>query len=392
MPRRNLTAKILVAVGVTVAVVIAIYTYFVIRVQSAWWHERFQAQNLINASLVHEYINGVMLSDRHLEVQGFLQGLKRSGEIERGRIIKPDGSVVFSTDTQEVGRVTMTLPPELFGEGRVVHGERHEPGDQVAVAMRPVGRLASCRVCHENDPPLLGAIVLEKSLAPAEASIAANRNLMIAYGVVISVLVGIVLWLLIVRLVTQPVSSLLQRMQQVRAGDLRARAPVESHDEIGELAVNFNSMVQSLETATRELRESHEKQLQQAGKLASIGELASSIAHEIRNPLAGIGAAVEVLAEGDRQEPEREIVHEIRRQVRRLNTTLRELLDFARQREPELVACDAQELVRPMLALLRPDAQKNRIELAESYAPELPPLWADPQQVQQALLNLLLNA
>ena len=53
MLRRSLTAKVLVAVGVTVAVVIAIYTYFVIRVQSVWWHERTQAQNVIAATLVH---------------------------------------------------------------------------------------------------------------------------------------------------------------------------------------------------------------------------------------------------------------------------------------------------------------------------------------------------
>ena len=76
MFRRNLTAKILLAVGITVAVVIAIYTYFVIRVQSAWWHERTQAQSLIATSLIHEYLSGVMLSDRHEEVQGFLEKLK----------------------------------------------------------------------------------------------------------------------------------------------------------------------------------------------------------------------------------------------------------------------------------------------------------------------------
>jgi len=114
MFRRNLTSKILLAVGVTVAVVIAIYTYFVIRVQSAWWHERTQAQNLIATSLIHEYLNGVMLSDRHEEVQGFLEKLKASDEIWRGRLIKPDGTVVFSTDTQEVQRAVMTVPAGLF--------------------------------------------------------------------------------------------------------------------------------------------------------------------------------------------------------------------------------------------------------------------------------------
>ena len=391
MLRRSLTGKILVAVGVTVAVVIAIYTYFVIRVQSAWWHERTQAQNLIAASMIHEYLNGVMLSERHQEVQRFLLKMQKSDEISCGRIIKPDGSVVFSTETQEVGHAVMNMPGELFGEGRVVQGVRTENGQRLAVAMRPVANSESCRKCHAADQLYLGAIITERSMSPAEASIAGNRNLLIVYGIVIFVLVGVVLWLLIVRLVSQPVRSLLAQMRRVERGDLTARAEAQRPDEIGELARDFNAMVRSLQTAKHALDESHDKQMQQASKLASIGELASGIAHEIRNPLAGIGAAVEVLAE-NHNGPEGEIVHEIRRQITRLNSTLRELLDFARQREPEIAPCAVAQLVRPMLALVRPDAQKYHITIIEDLPADLPPISADDGQAQQALLNVLLNA
>jgi signal transduction histidine kinase len=391
--RRNLTAKMLVAVGVTVAVVIAIYTYFVIRVQSAWWHERTQAQNLITASLVHEYLNGVMLSDRHEEVQGFLEKLKGSDEIWRGRLIKPDGTVVFSTDTQEVQRAVMVMPPELFTGNHVLQGSRLEDGQRLSVVMQPVLNSESCQRCHDPKSAVIGAIVVEKSFTPAEASVASNRNLLIVYGFVIFILVGVVLWLLIVRFVTQPVGNLLEQMRQVQAGNLKARAATETRDEIGELAGGFNAMVQSLDDATRELEASHEKQIQQAGKLASIGELASGIAHEIRNPLAGIGAAVEVLSEENNLNGQRaEIVGEVRRQITRLNTTLRDLLDFARQREPEIAPCSVGELIKPMLALVRPDAQKYHIAIVEDYTSELPLILADSAQVQQALLNVLLNA
>jgi signal transduction histidine kinase len=388
MLRRSLTGKILVAVGVTVAVVIAIYTYFVIRVQSAWWHERTQAQNLIAATLVHEYLNGVMLSDRHEEVQRFLMELKASDEIWRGRIIRPDGRVVFSTDTQEIQRVVMKVPEELFREGRVLQGER----DRLAVAMRPVPNNPSCRKCHDAGQPFNGAIVTERSMAPAEAAIASNRNLLIVYGVLIFVLVGIVLWLLIVRLVSQPVRDLLKQMRRVERGDFSARAEAQRPDEIGELARDFNAMVRSLDAAKRELHESHEKQMQQASKLASIGELASGIAHEIRNPLAGIGAAVEVLGEREAALATGEITVEIRRQIKRLNTMLCSLLDFARQREPEIAPCDVAGIVRPMLALVRPDAQKSHIEIVEELPQDLPAIRADAGQAQQALLNVLLNA
>ena len=392
MFRRNLTAKILVAVGVTVAMVIAIYTYFVIRVQSAWWHERTQAQNVIAASLIHEYLNGVMLSDRHEEVQGFLLKMKNSDEIWRARLIKLDGTVVFSTDTQEIQRATMTVPPELFAENRILQGTRIENNQRLSVVMRPVLNSPSCQRCHEANVAAIGAIVAEKSLAPAEASVASNRNLLIVYGIVIFVLVGIVLWLLIVRLVTQPVSNVLEQMRKVQTGNLGARATVETKDEVGELAVGFNAMVQSLDNATRELEESHEKQIQQAGRLASVGELVSGVAHEIRNPLAGIGAAVEVLAEESNPGGQRtEIVAEIRRQIARLNRTLHELLEFSRLRDPEFAACDVHGFIRPMLALVRSDAQKFHITIEERFAADLPNIFADAGQMEQAILNILLN-
>jgi signal transduction histidine kinase len=381
------------AVGVTVAVVIAIYTYFVIRLQSVWWRERTQAQTVISAAMVQKYIEGVMLSDRHQEVQQFLEELQQSQEIARGRIIKPDGRIIFSTERKEIQSLYQQTPADLFADNRTLHGRREENGQQFAIAMLPVLNQPRCHHCHGAADRYLGAIVLERSMAPAEAAIVSNRNLLIFYGVVIFALVGGVLWLLIVRFVTQPVSNLLQQMRRVQKGDLRARAIAESADEIGELTQGFNSMVISLETTTDELHASHEKQIQQASKLASIGELASGIAHEIRNPLAGIGAAVEVMAEDAGNNGKyAEVVAEMRKQVSRLNTTLHELLDFARQREPEIAPCDARNLIKPMLALVRPDAQKQHVEIVEHYAPDLPLMCGDTQQVQQVILNIALNA
>lgn len=391
MLRRSLTAKVLVAVGATVAVVIAIYTYFVIRVQSTWWHERTQAQTLISATMVQKYLEGVMLSDRHAEVQEFLEELQRSRDIESGRILDPTGRVVFSTATQEINRATFPTPPELYDAPGILQGTRRDANETVALTIVPIQNRPACAQCHDPAQRHLGAIVIEKSMAQAQANIATNRNLLIAYGAVIFLLVAVVLWLLIVRLVSQPVGELVSQMRRVEAGDLTARAAAGRTDEIGELERGFNGMVASLETAQRDLAESHQRQIQQASKLATVGELAAGIAHEIRNPLAGIGAAVEVLGES-RNGEHAEIIQEIRHQVKRLNTTLSDLLEFARFREPAMAPCDLADIVQRTLALIRPDAQKHRIEIRVELPADLPGLRADAAQLQQALLNLLLNA
>jgi len=88
----------------------------------------------------------------------------------------------------------------------------------------------------------------------------------------------------------------------------------------------------------------------------------------------------------------REIVHEIRHQIQRLNATLRDLLDFARTREPQIEPCLVRDLVKPMLGLVRSDAQKAGLRIVEDFVADLPPIDADAKQIQQALLNVLLNA
>jgi hypothetical protein len=107
-----------------------------------------------------------MLSDRHEEVQGFLERLKGTDEIWRGRLIKPDGTVVFSTDTQEVQRAVMTVPPELFTEKQVLQGTRVEDGQRLSVVMRPVLNSVSCQRCHDPKAAAIGPSSWKNRLRP----------------------------------------------------------------------------------------------------------------------------------------------------------------------------------------------------------------------------------
>ena len=146
-------------------------SYFVIRVQGAWWQERTQGQTIITATMVREYLNGVMLSQRHEEVTGFLNQLVRSDDIVRGRVIRPDGTVVFSTATQEIHRVSLHVPAELFQDDRILQGTRTENAERYAMAIAPVRNLQNCQQCHDARAPFLGAIVIEKSLEIGRAHV-----------------------------------------------------------------------------------------------------------------------------------------------------------------------------------------------------------------------------
>jgi len=128
-------------------------------------------------------------------------------------------------------------------------------------------------------------------------------------------------------------------------------------------------------------------------RLAAVGELAAQVAHEIKNPLAGIRGACEILSAGYRNgDPKNEMAVEVIRQVDRLNRTVEELLLFARPKELHPSPTNIHEVLDRTLGVLLEDPRTHGIEVVRRYADPMPILRVDPQQIEQVLFNVLLNA
>jgi PAS domain S-box-containing protein len=139
-------------------------------------------------------------------------------------------------------------------------------------------------------------------------------------------------------------------------------------------------------------REHIRDELSRRESLAAIGEMAAAVAHEIKNPLAGIGGAVQVIRRGfPKDDPRVEVVEEIQSQVRRLDRTLRDLLTFARPTHARLGQLDLEEFSARILRVLAEEPVLKRHEI-EVEIPEGMLVRADPQLLENILLNLLLNA
>ncbi len=140
------------------------------------------------------------------------------------------------------------------------------------------------------------------------------------------------------------------------------------------------------------MRRLHQLELAQTEHLASLGEIAAGLAHEIKNPLAGIAAVLEVLAGsfGDATEA-RELMSEVQQQVVRIRSIVDELLNYARPRPPALVPGDLNEAVARAVQFALPRAQLRQLRL--TFLPrQLPELEHDPEQIQRMVLNLVMNA
>ncbi len=158
------------------------------------------------------------------------------------------------------------------------------------------------------------------------------------------------------------------------------------------LTARYRDTATSLEMANRELRDSQE-QLRRADRLSALGEIAAGLAHEIRNPLAGVKGALEIIAsrvtEGT---PEAEFAGIGSKELARLEGLVSEFLTYARPHDPALRATDVHEIVERVAALLRAESERKGVTLEFERPVALPLLGLDPEQMTQVIFNVVLNA
>jgi signal transduction histidine kinase len=135
--------------------------------------------------------------------------------------------------------------------------------------------------------------------------------------------------------------------------------------------------------------EHQQEQLLRSDRLATVGEMAVGLAHELRNPLAGMAGALHVLEDQlDRDDDRHSLFADVQSQIVRMNNTLSDLLQHARPATPQRIAVDINDLVEQSLRFIPRDA----VEVVRRYDRALPSVWVDTTLIHQALLNMLVNA
>jgi signal transduction histidine kinase len=185
----------------------------------------------------------------------------------------------------------------------------------------------------------------------------------------------------------RPLGVLRARARAVAGGDYARRTGVTSHDEIGDLAREFDAMAGAIEE--------REQKVIRAERLATVGRMAAQITHEVRNPLASIGLYAELLGDeigASASDEPRRLVRSIISEVDRLTEITETYLRFARLPRPKLEREDLGAIVTGVLEFSRAELSQAGIALELDVAADLPEVAADEAQLRQALLNLVRNA
>jgi len=390
---KSLIGRIVILSFLLFMVAIGSVTLFHIRRE----HTHITTSSLRTADLMMSVIERAIFSSmstgNNRDVQTILEMVGSDERLDGVRIFHPDGRVLKSSEPNEIGRRVNPHDLATFLQGQRHDTFRGSSGKEVLGVVKPIYTEQNCVPCHGAGRRVIGVLNLDLSLDEMEAQLLQTSQL---FGLTMLTIVLLLTWgisLIFHRFVRQPLKTMSAKMALVEEGDLTVRLEPQSNDEVSALMVNFNSMVDRLSLANDELQDYHYQQMERADRLASVGEMSAGIAHEIKNPLAGIKGAITVLADDfSAEDPRREVIDKVLEQISRLDKAATDLLFFGRPGKPTLDYVDTNDLLKKTMFFVSQHPEAKNVHQTKEFTRNLPPVWVDGKQLQQVFFNIIINA
>ena len=389
---RNLRARILLPTALLFALILGAMVVAAAGFYAADMERELHEKAEIFAGMVANGVGNTMLGNRPQELSEVLTlGTAHRPDIRSISVLRRDGEVASSSRRELVGTRPWRGEMARFTSQQVVTAPEVNPEEFAVV--RPIGNAAACATCHGGSDRFLGWLDLRLSRRPVIAQQARlAQTLGLAAAAAFLCLMAIAWWLL-GREAISPLRRLVASMKRAESGDLSVRADEGRPDELGDTARGFDAMLCALRRSQTELEAFYRERMVRADRFAAVGELATGLAHEIKNPLAGLSGALELLAEDLARSPRQaEVVSEMRHQVARLGKTMESLLSYARPPRARLETTDVNAALEKVLFLVTQQRRAAPRSIRLDLGKDLPPVLADPNQLEQVLLNLCLNA
>lgn len=415
-------------------IMVVIFTaYAIINIRTTEKHSMqlvYQGANRAG-EIIKRSTRHAMLLNRKEDVDQIITTIADLPGVAGVRIYDKQGTIIVSAQPGEVGRKV-----DMKAEACIICHDQAKPlqsvptesrmrvyrdanGERVLGLINPIENEPQCTSCHVHRPDqtVLGVLDVKMSLAGTDERLAATKRWMIAATLLTALLLGAFSALFINRVVRVPVKRLIAGTQRIARGDLETRVPIETRDEVGELAAAFNHMTEDLRRAREEIQEwsqtleqkvvekteelgRAQRQIIHMEKMASLGKLAATVAHELNNPLAGILTYAKLvereigrgeIAPEERDELRRYLAF-IQKESSRCGDIVKNLLLFARRSGAQLALQHLNPILEQSLMLVNHRIAMAGIRLETRPLAGDDELVCDADQLKQALVALLVNA
>ena len=432
LPPRKLSQKLILSFTVIMTV---------IGVLSSYIHVKTQEKQLLDAMMLGaDQLSGsissatwhAMLADQREAAYQTMETIAQKQGITRIRIFNKEGRVMYSTAKGDTGIV------DKYAEACFMCHSAEQPlvkvdvptrarvykiagGHRTLAMITPIYNEPSCSEaeCHAHpvSQSVLGVLDVSMTLDPVDAEMTKISERVIAISFAVVVVMSLFIVYFTKHFIDKPIRQLISGTHAVSEMQLDKSIVIESSEELGELAQSFDTMrirlkealeeinefTESLETKvkdrTDQLKVAHQKLLQ-SDRLASLGQLSASVAHEINNPVSGVLNLSMLMQrimkeEGvpkERVEEFRKYLTQVVNETARVGRIVQDLLAFSRRSKPFRSNIDFNAIIRSTLSLLDHKLKLSGVQIELMFDEHLPTLHCDASQMQQVIINLIMNA
>lgn len=428
----KLSVKLIVSISVVLACILAIFTYITIsKIDESL--TRSKLQNAYNISdLIKKSTRYGMLLNRRDDVHQIIRTIGTEAGIKNIRIYNKQGMIIFSTDTAEIfHQVDMSaeacivchnssIPLTSVQKQHKMRIFKDRDDKRLLGLINPIQNEPSCYStdCHAHSPnvKILGVLDVVMSLDDLDSIKAETARNTIINGAAITLAISLVCGFFITILVNRPIKKLTKGIEEVGKGNLNYKIEMDSNDELGQMAQQFNGMSKRLEAAYNDIKNWSEtlndkvnektkelkyiySQVNQIEKLASLGKLSATVAHELNNPLEGILTYSKLISKKLRENSTNggtgklvEYLGLISDEASRCGKIVKDLLLFSHGEKDEFTKEDITQIADKSVTLIDHHLEMHGISLFKEYSPGLPEIFCNPQKIQQALMALFMNS
>jgi two-component system, NtrC family, sensor kinase len=416
MPR-SLGRKLMLSITVIVIIVAAVSGLVNVKTEE----RQLLNTMILGADQLSKGITGAtwlaMLDDHREAAYQVIQTIALKQGIESIRMYNRSGQLTFSTNPQD--RESDLGRPNLSYHVRIQPAPdgRRRLGIVTPINNEPSCSQAACHA-HPTDVRVLGVLDVQLNLDSVDREVASMKYRVLVVTAVEITLISLFIIYFTRRFLTRPVEKLIEGTKAISQMELdKPLDMVGSSEELDELAHSFDAMRDQLRTAMGELNQftqkleskveertqelqAAQKKLLHSDRLASLGQLSASVAHEINNPISGVLNLSMLLQRmlkldgvpAGRVEEFRKYLTQVTNETARVGRIVSDLLAFSRRSKPQRTLADLNKIVRSTLSLVQHKMKLNNVEVDLQLAESLPAAQCDASQIQQVAVNLALNA
>ncbi len=387
---RSLHGKLIIGATLISSIVLVIFLYSFLKQKRQWLEDVHKQIFTEHSDMILKSLSYQMLTNDMHALKDKIVKHTLEQNVNEIILLNSKGEVVVSSSEKGSYLDTMVVAFDTT----FAHDDQYiRINEKNCIVINRIRNKPACFRCHAKEQKTLGYLKVHYTFIPEGINKFGLYNLIIGSGLLFIFLLAITLWMFQHLLIRRPLRNLMNAIQRVKEGDLSVRVNVVGSDEISRIQESFNELVQKLDKANKELKVFHDKEMEKVERLATAGELASGIAHEIKNPLAGISSTIQVMLENRLQDSIRsDILTEMLIQIQRIEKAVKDLLSYACPPLPELKLGDLNDNIKRCIAFVSPIAEQQDTMIEKELDYCIPHLLMDSTLIDQVIVNICINA